>query len=65
MEQEKNFTITKKVAKHGNQAVIVIPSFLQQELKPRSIVEVKIKVIKEAKVQTKTNKKIKINRKRK
>ena len=42
MEQEKNFTITKKVAKHGNQAVIVIPSFLQQELKPRSIVEVKI-----------------------
>lgn len=44
----KNFTITKKIAKHGKQSVIVIPSFLQQELKPRTIVEVKINVIKEA-----------------
>lgn len=43
----KSFTITKKIAKHGKQAVIVIPSFLQQELKPKTIVEVKINVIKE------------------
>ena len=44
----KTFTITKKIAKHGKQAVIVIPSFLQDELKPRTIVEVKINVVKEA-----------------
>ncbi len=43
----KTFTITKKVAKHGNQVVIVIPSFLKQDLKPKTIVEVKISVLKE------------------
>ena len=45
---EKTYTITKRIAKHGKQAVIVIPSFLQQELKPRTIVEVKINVVKGA-----------------
>ena len=45
---EKIYTITKKIAKHGNQSVIVIPSFLQTELKPKTIVEVKINVVKEA-----------------
>lgn len=44
----KTFTITKKIAKHGNQAVIVIPTFLQQDLKPKTVVEVKINVLKEA-----------------
>ena len=44
----KTFTITKKIAKHGNQAVIVIPTFLQQELKPQTVVEAKINVLKEA-----------------
>ena len=44
----KTFTITKKVAKHGNQSVIVIPSFLSEELKPKTIVEVKINIVKEA-----------------
>ena len=43
----KTFTITKRIAKHGKQSVIVIPSFLNQELKPKTIVEVKINVIKE------------------
>ena len=42
----KTFTITKKVAKHGNQSVIVIPSFLKKELKPKTIVEVRINVVK-------------------
>jgi len=41
----KTFTITKKISKHGSQAVIVIPSFLQDELKPRTIVAVKINVV--------------------
>lgn len=44
----KIFTITKKIAKHGNQAVIIIPTFLQQELKPQTVVEVKINILKEA-----------------
>ena len=43
----KTFLITKKIAKHGKQAVIVIPSFLADELKPKTIVEVKINIIKE------------------
>jgi len=41
----KTYTITKKIAKHGSQAVIVIPSFLSKELKPKTIVEVKINVV--------------------
>ena len=44
----KNFTITKRISKHGTQSIIVIPKFLSNELKPKTIVEVKINVIKEA-----------------
>lgn len=44
----KNFTITKRISKHGNQSIIVIPKFLSNELKPKTIVEVKINIIKEA-----------------
>jgi len=44
----KSYTITKKIAKHGNNAVIVIPSFLKDELKPKTIVEVKINVVRGA-----------------
>jgi len=44
----KTYIITKKIAKHGTQSVIVIPSFLQSELKPKTIVEVKINIVKEA-----------------
>jgi len=44
----KTFILTKKIAKHGNQAAILIPRFLQDELKPKTVVEVKISIIKEA-----------------
>ena len=47
-QKQKSFVITKKIAKHGEQAVIVIPKFLQQDLKPKTIVEVKIEIIREA-----------------
>mgnify|MGYP000483507970 CR=1 FL=1 len=47
-QQKKDFTITKKIAKHGNSAVIVIPKFLQEDLKPKTVVEVRINVVKEA-----------------
>ncbi len=40
------YTITKKIAKHGRQAVIIIPTMLQEQLSPGSLVEVKIEIIK-------------------
>jgi len=43
---QKSFTITKKITKQGNQFIIVIPRFLQQDLKPKTIIEVKINIIK-------------------
>ncbi|MBD3248994.1 hypothetical protein GF336_03035 [Candidatus Woesearchaeota archaeon] len=47
--QNKQFTITKKIAKHGKQNIIVIPSFLQDELKHGDIVKLTIDVLKEVK----------------
>jgi hypothetical protein len=44
----KSFTLTKRIAKHGKQSVILIPKYLQTELKPKTIVEIKIDIIKEA-----------------
>ncbi len=41
----KSYTITKKIAKHGNQAIIVIPSVLAEEIKPQMLVKVTIDVI--------------------
>jgi len=45
----KKFVITKKIAKHGSQAVIVIPRILEEYLKPGTIVELGINVLDEAK----------------
>ena len=42
----RQFTITKKIAKHGNQAIIVIPKIIENELKPGTVVELTIEVIK-------------------
>jgi hypothetical protein len=42
----KQFTITKRIAKHGRQAIIVIPRILENELRPGTIVQVWIEVIK-------------------
>ena len=44
---KKSFTITKKIAKHGSQAIIIIPRILESELKPGTIVELKFDVLKE------------------
>jgi hypothetical protein len=41
----KTYIITKKIAKHGKQAILVIPSFLQKMLKPNALVEVQLKVL--------------------
>jgi hypothetical protein len=41
----KSFTITKKIAKHGKQAVLIIPTLLQEHLEPGTLAEIKIKII--------------------
>ena len=42
----KQFTLIKKIAKHGKQAIIVVPKILDQHLKPGTIVELKIEILK-------------------
>ena len=42
------YTITKRISKHGTQAVITIPKLLEKDLKPGTVAEVKITIIKEA-----------------
>ena len=39
------YTLTKQIAKHGRQSIIVIPRFLEEELKPKTLVEIKIKIL--------------------
>lgn len=43
--ERKKYTITKKIAKHGNQAIIVVPRLLEARLKPGMIVEIKIEIL--------------------
>jgi hypothetical protein len=41
------FTLTKQISKQGPQAVIIIPSFLREKLRPKMLVEIKIKILDE------------------
>jgi len=41
----KRFIITKKIAKHGSQAVIVIPKILEEQLKPGTITQLTIDIV--------------------
>lgn len=41
------FTLTKQISKQGSQNMIIIPAFLKNKLKPKTLVEVKIKVLEE------------------
>jgi hypothetical protein len=45
MTENKRFTITKRIAKHGRQVIIVIPKILEEHLSPGTIVELNISVI--------------------
>jgi len=47
--KQKQFTIRKKIAKHGPNSIIVIPKLLQNELKPKTIVDIQINIVKEGK----------------
>lgn len=46
--QSKQFILTKKIAKHGSQAIIVIPRLLEKRLKPKTIVKLTIDILEEA-----------------
>jgi hypothetical protein len=41
----KTFTLTKRIAKHGHQSIIVIPKLIEEMLKPGTIVELNIEII--------------------
>jgi len=41
----KQYTITKRIAKHGTQSIIVIPRILEKDLKPGTIAKVTIDII--------------------
>ena len=41
----QTFTITKKIAKHGKQAVIIVPTMLQKYLTPGVLAAIKIEVL--------------------
>ena len=43
--KQKQFNIRKKIAKHGVNSIIVIPKLLQGELKPKTIVDIEIKIV--------------------
>ncbi len=49
MEKQQKFVITKKIAKHGSQAIIVVPRMLETRLKPGTIVQLTIDVLEEGK----------------
>ena len=44
----KQFILTKKIAKHGSQSIIVIPRLLEEELKPSTVVKLTIDVLRKA-----------------
>ena len=48
-ERMKQYTITKRIAKHGPQSIIVIPRLLEKDLKPGTIAKVTIDVLGEVK----------------
>lgn len=49
MKANKKFTITKRVAKHGSQAIIVIPRILEEHLKPGTLTQISFEVLDEIK----------------
>ena len=51
MKKQKKFVITKKIAKHGKQAIIVIPRILESELKPGTLTQITIDVLREEKYE--------------
>jgi hypothetical protein len=44
---KKEYTIRKKIASQGENSIIVIPKLLKDELKPKTVVELNIKILEE------------------
>jgi hypothetical protein len=42
------YTLTKRIAKHGRQSIIVIPKILENNLKPGTIVKLTVDIVGEA-----------------
>ncbi len=40
----EKFTITKRIAKHGRQAVIIVPTVLQERFSPGKLVEITLEI---------------------
>jgi len=40
-----NFILIKKIAKHGNQAIIVVPKILEEHLKPGTLTQISIEIL--------------------
>jgi len=49
--EKKQYIITKKIAKHGNQAIIVIPRVLEQELRPGTVAKITLDILKYNKLE--------------
>jgi hypothetical protein len=47
----QEFTLTKQIVKHGSQSIIIVPKVLENHLKPKTLVELKIKVIQKPEVE--------------
>lgn len=43
--EQKRIVITKRIAKHGSQAIIVIPRILEQHLKPGTLAQLTIDIL--------------------
>jgi len=41
----EEYTLTKQISKQGIQNMIIIPAFLREKLKPKMLVEIKIKIL--------------------
>ena len=46
--KKQKFIITKKIAKHGSQSIIVVPRILEKRLKPGTVVELSIDILEES-----------------
>jgi hypothetical protein len=47
INSKTSFVITKRIAKHGSQAIIVIPRILESRLKPGTIAQLTIDILDE------------------
>lgn len=45
MKEQKQYVITKRIAKHGKQVVIIIPKVLQKQIRPGILAQIKIKIL--------------------